>query len=117
LRDGPADASVDGESPAISEGVFSSASQSLESMPREAELVENALARAARTKTGISSGMRASMPAQARKIVAERMIGNTSWTVPALMPSFAQSSTVTFWYCLSGHVELCGIRPWLLFAS
>jgi hypothetical protein len=38
--------------------------------------------------------MRPSMPAQARTIVASRMIGNSSHTVPALMASLRQSRMV-----------------------
>ena len=44
----------------------------------------------------MSSGMRASMPAQARTMVASRIAGNSSHTVRALIASLAQSSTVRF---------------------
>ena len=46
--------------------------------------------------TGMSSGMRASMPAQARTMVAARIAGNSSHTVRALAASLVQSITVRF---------------------
>lgn len=46
--------------------------------------------------TGMSSGIRASIPAQARTMVALRMIGNRSQTVRALVVTLAKSRSVRF---------------------
>ena len=53
----------------------------LEAVRREAELVKDALATALGPTTGMSSGIFASMPAQARTMVALRITGNSSHTV------------------------------------
>src|SRR6185312_5741019 len=45
--------------------------------------------------TGMPSAIEASMPAQARTMVAWRITGNSSHTVAALIASFSQSSTVS----------------------
>src|SRR5215208_2256703 len=69
----------------------------LEPVRREAELVERPFRRGAPSEHGMSSGILASSPAQARRIVVPRMTGKSSQTVFALSASLVQSSTVTFW--------------------